>query len=101
MDLPQDMTADPRVGRILDVVAKETGVDRTRLRPEASIDDLGIESLDMTQAVFQLETEFDIEIPVIAERAGTEFGSVGELVAHVLAVLDRQAKGSAAGRVSV
>ncbi|MBV9735963.1 MAG: acyl carrier protein [Acidisphaera sp.] len=84
-------TSDPRVERILAIVAEETGIERSLLQPEASIEELGIASLDMTQAVFRLETEFDIEIPVIAERAGAEFGTVGDLLAHVLAVLDRRA----------
>ncbi|MDQ2804243.1 MAG: phosphopantetheine-binding protein [Pseudomonadota bacterium] len=98
MDLPQDPAApDPRVGRILDILAEETGIDRARLQPDASVEELGITSLDMTQAVFKLETVFDIEIPVIAERAGTEFGTIGELVGHVLAVLDETGRAPEGG----
>jgi acyl carrier protein len=82
---------DPRVTTILDIVAQETAVDRSFLRPEATIDSLGIASLDLISAVFQLESTFDIEIPVISERPGAEFGSVGELVAHVIAVMDTAA----------
>jgi acyl carrier protein len=86
-----EFEADPRVARILDIVATETATERTLLRPEARIDEIGISSLDMTLAVFKLETTFDIEIPVIAERAGSEFGTVGELVGHVITVLDQTA----------
>ena len=82
---------DPRVSRILDIVAGETATDRAALLPDAKIDELGISSLALTLAVFKLETVYDIEIPVIAERAGAEFGTVGELVAHVLAVIDKAA----------
>ncbi len=80
---------DPRVTQILDIFAKETATERVLLRPEATIEDLGIASLDLTLAVFQLESVFDIEIPVIAARPGTEFGTVGELVGHVIAVMDK------------
>ncbi len=83
------MLADPRVGRILDIVAKDTAVDLAALRLDATIEELGISSLDMTQAVFELESVFDIEIPVISDRPGAEFGTVGDLVGHVLAVLDK------------
>jgi acyl carrier protein len=86
-----DFESDPRVARILDIVAAETGASRALLRPEARIDEIGISSLDMTLAVFKLETVFDVEIPVIAERAGSEFGTVGELVGHVMTVLDQSA----------
>jgi acyl carrier protein len=78
---------DPRVSRILDIVAKETFVERAKLRPEATIDELGIASLDIVQTVFALETEFNIEIPVAREGGGAEFATVKELVDHVLAVM--------------
>ena len=74
-----DFEEDPRVSRILDIVARETATDRAALLPDANIDELGISSLDLTLAVFKLETVFDIEIPVIAERAGAEFGTVGRI----------------------
>jgi acyl carrier protein len=86
---------DPRVDQILDIVAKETAVDRSALRLDATIEGLGISSLDMTQAVFEIENVFDIEIPVLAASSGAEFGTVGDLVRHVLAVLDRARDGGA------
>jgi acyl carrier protein len=79
---------DHRVGEILAIFAKETGVDPAVLRPEATIQELGIASIDMVQAVFALESHFDIEIPVVSDRAGAEFATVGDLIAHVLATLD-------------
>ncbi len=90
------MTTDARTGTILDIVAKETGVERSRLQPSAKIEELGISSLDMTQAVFELESRFDIEIPVVAESAGAEFTTVGDLVRHVLTTLDKAGKGAVA-----
>jgi acyl carrier protein len=88
------MSDDPRVGEILDIVAAETQTERDKLQPDAAITDLGIPSLDMVHAIFALESHFDIEIPVVAERSGAEFSTVGDLVAHVLATIDsaRQAK---------
>ncbi|MBV9785254.1 MAG: acyl carrier protein [Acidisphaera sp.] len=82
---------DPRGETILTIVAKETGIERSRLVPEATIADLGIPSIDMIQAIFALESHYDIEIPVVAERSGAEFTTVGDLVAHVLATLDAKA----------
>ena len=81
---------------MLDIFAKETGVDRGLLQPEARLDDLGVASLDLTMAVFELETAFDVHIPVVSDQAGAEFGSVGDLVSHVMAVLDAKARGAAA-----
>ncbi len=86
---PDSVMEDPRAPEILAIVAKETGIDRALLRPEASIEALGIPSLDMVQTIFELESQFDIEIPVVSERSGAEFVTVADLVAHVLASMDK------------
>ena len=82
---------DPRVQRILEIFAKETSTDLSALTPQATLEDLGVESLDLTMAVFQLEETFDIEIPVVADTTGAEFRRVGDLVAQVIAILDKKA----------
>lgn len=89
MTMQQVGFADPRTNEILDIIAKETAVDRAALVPEATLEELGIPSLDLTQAVFEIETHFDIEIPVVADRDGAEFTTVGGLVLHVLNTLDQ------------
>lgn len=81
--------ADPRVDEILRIVAKETGVDRARLVPDAALSDIGIPSLDLVQAIFAIESHFDVEVPVVQDRAGAEFSTVGQLVGHVIAALDK------------
>ena len=82
--------SDLRASEILDIVARETGIERSRLVPSASVGELGIASLDMVQAIFALETRYGVDIPVVSERTGSEFNTVGELVDHVLASLDAQ-----------
>lgn len=82
---------DPRISRILDIFAKETLVDRAKLVPEATIDELGIASLDVVQAVFAIESEFNIDVPVTGKGAGLEFPNVKSLVDHVIEVMDRAA----------
>jgi acyl carrier protein len=86
-----DVAADPRTSEIFDIFAKAAGTDRAALRPEVSIADLGIQSLDMVQAVFELETHYNIDVPVLPEQAGAEFGTVGDLVRLVLLRLDQRA----------
>jgi acyl carrier protein len=88
-EMPPDESG--RTALILAIVAKETGVDRARLQPEARLADLEIPSLDMVQTIFEIESRFDIEIPVISDHSGAEFETVGELVRHVLATIDRSA----------
>lgn len=78
---------DPRIGEILDIVSKETGVERGRLTPDAGIAALEIASLDMVQAMFAIESQFNVEIPVSANQESGEFATVGDLVKHVLAAI--------------
>ncbi len=79
---------DPRSDEILDIVAKETGVERARLTPDASLSDLEIPSLDLVQTIFAIEERYKVDIPVVSERTGSEFQTVGDLVRHVLATLE-------------
>ncbi len=82
---------DPRSDEILDIISRETGVTLDKLRADATIEELGIASLDLTQAVFELETHFNVEIPVLADRpagAGAEFTTIGQLVGHVIKTIE-------------
>ena len=81
---------EARATAILDIVARETGVERSRLVPSATIASLDIASLDMVQAIFALESHYGVEIPVLSDRGGAEFETVAELVYHVMATIDRE-----------
>lgn len=95
------VTLRPHEAEILDILAAETGADRAKLVPGATIDDLGIASIDLIQAIFALETRFGIDIPVVAERSGEEFATVGALVNYVLPIIAEAERAAAApsGRV--
>ena len=85
------------VDTILDIVARETKVDRARLQLDARTDDLGIGSLDLMLVVFEIESHFGIEIPFAPEPPADESMTVGTLVEHVLEILDVPAKKSVGG----
>lgn len=73
---------------ILQILAKETGISQNLLRLDARLSDLDVPSLDLVQAIFELESRFDIEIPVVADRSGAEFETVGQMIEHVQAAID-------------
>jgi acyl carrier protein len=89
--LAAGMTDDPRTAEILAILAKEASVDVSALRLDATIEELGLASLDIVQAIFEIESTYNVEIPVVADRAGAEFVTVGDLVGHVLRTLDKAA----------
>jgi acyl carrier protein len=87
---------DPRVETILDIIAKETTIDRALLKLDVSTEDLGISSLDVTLAIFSIEKHFNIDILSPLEAANDGPLTLGVLIDHILALLpppDSQAAG--------
>jgi acyl carrier protein len=48
---------------IFDIISKESGVDREKITPEATLKDLDIQSLDAVQILFEIEDHFKITMP--------------------------------------
>jgi len=48
---------------IFDIIAKESGVDRAKITPAATLKDLEIQSLDAVQILFEIEDHFKITMP--------------------------------------
>jgi len=66
---------------ILDIIAEEALVDRAKLIPEATLESLGIASLDIISIVFALEERFGL----VLEQADLEgVQSLGQLVDLIL-----------------
>jgi acyl carrier protein len=77
----QDEGTGARVARIL---RDSVGVAAERIQPDARLDELGIDSLDRIELVFELESAFGIEIP---DSVVTQVETVGDIVDRIDAVL--------------
>jgi acyl carrier protein len=91
-----DAADEETLSQILAIFAQETAIDSERLQFDARIEELGIASIDLMQAIFALETHFDIEIPLVARDGGPEFVTVGGLVSHVLVAIHSARRGAVA-----
>ena len=69
--------------QVLDLFAQEARIERSRLQPGARVDELGIASLDLALALFELEERFGVSITL--PPAGAPLPTVGELTQQVLA----------------
>jgi len=47
---------------LLDIIAKEALIDRNKLVPQATLDDLGVSSMDVMSTLFELEERYGVEI---------------------------------------
>jgi acyl carrier protein len=72
--------AESLESRIIRIIATAKGLEADELTPSSSMEELGLDSLDAMSMIFDLENEFEIEIPDdAAERART----VGDLIEGV------------------
>ena len=69
-------------GDVIAIVAKKKRVDKPTVELGDRLQDLGLESLDSVEMIFDLEEKFDIEIPYNANTNNprTEFDTVGDVV---------------------
>lgn len=78
--------------QVIEVIRKKIRVDRAEITVNDKLTDLGLESLDAIEMVFDLEEKFDIEIPLNANEAQLNMETVGDVVQAVEGVIAKKAK---------
>ena len=61
------------------LLVEKFDVERSKIRPEANLMDLGLDSLSIVELVFDAEDEFDIEI----SEDDADFKTLGEAAALI------------------
>ena len=72
--------------KIIMIIAEQGLLDVTDVKLEATLDELGIDSLGVVESIFAIEEEFDIEVPFNAnapEKSDFDISSVGSIVVAV------------------
>jgi len=72
--------------KTIDIVASVTGRTPEVLRTDATFDELGIDSLDRLNILFELESAFDIDIP---DEEARGIQTVKQIVERVEAYVQR------------
>ena len=80
-----DVTSD-----VIGIIAKKKRVDKPAVAMTDRLEDLGLESLDAVEMIFDLEEKFDIQIPYNANNPRTEFDTVGEVVRAIQQLVDKK-----------
>jgi len=71
---------------VIAIIAEQAVLDTSEVRPEMTLQDLGIDSLGLVEAIFAIEEAFDISVPFNANEPGrSEFdmSSVGAMIRAV------------------
>lgn len=71
--------------RILDLLEKASGIDVTDVTPDMSFLEIGLDSLLLTQLAQTFKKEFGI--PITFRQLTSEFGTIGDVAAHLDQVL--------------
>lgn len=49
--------------KVRNIVCEELGIDKEKATPNANVQELGADSLDLVELIMKLEEDFGIEIP--------------------------------------
>jgi acyl carrier protein len=81
-----DLAAD-----VIAIIAGKVRGERRGIQLTDRLEELGLESLDAVEMIFELEEKFDITIPYNANESRTEFDTVGDVVRAVTSLVNGKA----------
>lgn len=77
---------------VMAIIKKKIRVERDQISMDDRLQDLGLESLDALELVFDIEEKFNIEIPVNANEANIGgFETVADIVREVDKLVNKKA----------
>jgi acyl carrier protein len=86
------------VDEVRQIIAKTLKIPVDDLKPDSRLDDIGAESLDVIEIVFELEEKFGISIPFQANEAGKTgetsklpFATIADVATAVKQLVDAKA----------
>lgn len=67
---------------IMDAIAEETGIDRSEIKLDSDLYDLGIDSLSALELLVILESKYDIRIPETKLKDTNIIGDIIKIIAR-------------------
>lgn len=86
----QLLMADSVQDRVLKIIANTRRIPLESVRPDSSFEELGIDSLDRLNILFDLESEFDIEID---DEEAKKVQNIPQMIAGIEHLVDAKASG--------
>mmetsp|Transcript_71615 Transcript_71615/g.99508 ORF Transcript_71615/g.99508 Transcript_71615/m.99508 type:complete len:123 (+) Transcript_71615:74-442(+) len=78
--LRQATATDDTMAKVQDVIAEQLGIDKEKVTREATLSELGADSLDIVESVMALEEAFDVELPDEETTSLKNCGDVMDLI---------------------
>lgn len=84
--MTDDVFADETGAKVRAILAEQALLDESDVKPESTLESLGIDSLSLVESIFAIEEAFDISIPYNANapaESGFDLSSVSSIVRAV------------------
>ena len=78
---------------VIAIIAEQAVLEPSDVSMDQSLDDLGVDSMALVEAIFSIEEEFDISVPFNAnepEKSEFDISSVASIVAAVEKLIAEQ-----------
>lgn len=75
---------------VISIIASKVPGGRTDLTLNDNLQDIGIESIDAIEMVFDLEEKFGVQIPYNANDAAQQFATVGDVVKAIKGLVEQK-----------
>ncbi len=72
--------------RVIAIIAEQAVLDVADVKPEMKLEDLGVDSLGLVEAIFAIEEAFDISVPFNSNdpsKSDFDISSVASIIAAV------------------
>ncbi|WP_416915964.1 MAG: acyl carrier protein [Roseicyclus sp.] len=82
--------------KVIAIIAEQAVLEPGDVTPEATLADLGIDSLGLVESIFAIEEAFDIQVPFNAnepDQSDFDISSVAAIIAAVEALVAEQKGG--------
>ena len=85
--------ADSVRDKVIEIIAEQAVLDVSDVKTDATLEDLGIDSLGLVESIFAIEEAFDIQVPFNAnepEKSDFDISNVAAIVAAVEGLVKEQ-----------
>lgn len=85
--------ADSVRDKVIAIIAEQAVLEVSDVKMEATLEDLGIDSLGLVESIFAIEEAFDIQVPFNAnepEKSDFDISNVSAIVAAVEGLVKEQ-----------
>ena len=80
--------------KVIEIIAEQAVLDPSDVKPDSTLEDLGIDSLGLVESIFAIEEAFDISVPFNANdpsESDFDISTVASIVAGIERLRSEQA----------